>query len=361
MLGIDAKAARAAWSFALVAAVLAGIVVIRRTILLFVLSLIFAYVMYPLMEMSQRLFRSRSRIASLALPVTVILLALIGIGAMLHRPIKEGRNLVRQIESTDFKKQLGHWRVFDMPVGEFIVEQVPAKAMEALPRLPHGLKRAADDVGNILLIPILGFFMLIDGRQICECLLELCFGLSSHSGSLRKIVEGVLNDAHLLIRQYVRALVLLCVSVLVVFSIALHAMEVPDAMLLAAIACPLEFVPLAGPLIAGITIITSCELSHYRHMLWVVGFLVAYRLFQDYILSPQLMKKSVHLHPLLILFGILAGAELGNVAGMFLSVPLLAVARLVFYEWRKHSSGRLLGAAHRLSNAAKPSAQGAIA
>ena len=240
MLGIDAKAVRIAWSFAVVDAVLAAVVVVRRTILLFVLALVFAYVMYPLMELSQRLCRSRSCAASMAV--------------LLHRPIKEGESLVREIETTAFREQVAHWKPLDLPVGEFIVEQGPIKAVEALPRLPHGLKRIADDVGNVLLIPILGFFMLIDGSAICNCLLELCFGRGSQASHVRKVVEGILNDAHELICQYVRALLLLCLAVLIVFSVALHVMKVPDALLLAAIACPLEFVPLAGPFIAGITI-----------------------------------------------------------------------------------------------------------
>jgi predicted PurR-regulated permease PerM len=340
MLGIDAKAVRIAWSFAVVAAVLAAVVVVRRTILLFVLALVFAYVMYPLMEMSQRLCRSRSCAASMALPVAAMALLFAGTAVLLHRPIKEGESLVREIETTAFREQVAHWKPLDLPVGEFIVEQGPIKAVEALPRLPHGLKRIADDVGNVLLIPILGFFMLIDGSAICNCLLELCFGRGSQASHVRKVVEGILNDAHELICQYVRALLLLCLAVLIVFSVALHVMKVPDALLLAAIACPLEFVPLAGPFIAGITIVAACELSHYPHTMWVVGFLLVYRLFQDYVLSPQLMRKSVQLHPLLILFGILAGAELGNIAGMFLSVPLLALGRLVLYEWRKYMAGK---------------------
>jgi predicted PurR-regulated permease PerM len=84
-------------------------------------------------------------------------------------------------------------------------------------------------------------------------------------------------------------------------------------------------------------IIAVCELNQYPHVAWVVAFLVGYRLFQDYILSPHLMKKSVELHPLLIIFGIFAGGDIGGVSGIFLSVPLLALARLVFYEYRKHA------------------------
>jgi predicted PurR-regulated permease PerM len=357
MLGIDGKAARTAWSYAAVAAVLWAFVVVRKTVLLFVLALIFAYVMYPVMELSQRVFRSRKRMPSMALPLAVIALLLTGTGLLLRGPMKQGKSLMKQIETADFKKQLSLWQPFAMPLGEIIVEQVPNKAMEALPQVSKGLKQVAHEASDALLIPILGFFMLMDGRQICACLMELCFRRgSSHASRGRRVVESIVNDAHVLIRQYVRTLVLLCAAVLLVFSVALDAMKVPYALLLAAMACPLEFVPLAGPVIAGVTIVTVCELNHYRHVMWVVAFLLVYRLFQDYVLSPQLMKKSVQLHPLLVIFGVLAGAEIGGIAGMFLSVPLLALARLVFHEWRKHTTGRLLSGLHRNAPAAQAAA-----
>ena len=67
----------------------------------------------------------------------------------------------------------------------------------------------------------------------------------------------------------------------------------------------------------------------YPHVLWVVIFLGIYRMFQDYVLSPHLMSKGVELHPLLVIFGVFAGGEIGGVAGIFLSVPALALMRLL--------------------------------
>jgi predicted PurR-regulated permease PerM len=48
--------------------------------------------------------------------------------------------------------------------------------------------------------------------------------------------------------------------------------------------------------------------------------------------SPHLMQKGVELHPLVVLFGVFAGAEIAGVAGMFLSVPVIAATRIV---WRR--------------------------
>ncbi len=72
-------------------------------------------------------------------------------------------------------------------------------------------------------------------------------------------------------------------------------------------------------------------------------FLIVYRLIQDYGLSPLLMSKGVELHPLMIIFGALAGGEIGGVAGVFLSIPALALIRLFYHRVRK------VRAAQRLS------------
>ena len=64
-------------------------------------------------------------------------------------------------------------------------------------------------------------------------------------------------------------------------------------------------------------------------------FLLAYRMFQDYILSPHLMGQGVELHPLLVLFGVFAGAEVAGIPGTFLSVPVLALVRILYLRIRK--------------------------
>jgi predicted PurR-regulated permease PerM len=139
-----------------------------------------------------------------------------------------------------------------------------------------------------------------------------------------------------------RALLFLCCVTLVTFSIVLSAMQVPFAMLLASIAFALEFIPLVGPLSAAIIIIIVSVVAGYPHVWWLVIFLGIFRLIQDYVLSPVLMGKGVELHPLMIIMGVLAGGEIGGVAGIFLSIPVLALIRLFYHRLVKvHAAERL--------------------
>jgi predicted PurR-regulated permease PerM len=121
-------------------------------------------------------------------------------------------------------------------------------------------------------------------------------------------------------------------------------MRVPYSILLAAIAFPLEFIPLVGPLTAAVIIIAVSVVSGYAHVWWVVIFLGVYRIFQDYVLSPQLMSKGVELHPLMIIFGVLAGGEIGGIAGIFLSIPALALVRLLYHRVNKVKASRRIPA-----------------
>ena len=89
-----------------------------------------------------------------------------------------------------------------------------------------------------------------------------------------------------------------------------------------------------GPLSACAIIILVAALSG-SPVLIVLIFLVAYRMFQDYFLSPHVMSSGLELHPLAILFGVFAGAEFAGIAGAFLSVPILALVRIFYVRLRK--------------------------
>ncbi|MGH9663127.1 MAG: AI-2E family transporter, partial [Bryobacteraceae bacterium] len=84
--------------------------------------------------------------------------------------------------------------------------------------------------------------------------------------------------------------------------------------------------------------------SGYQHLVWLLIFLVLYRMFQDYALSPYLMSSGVEIHPLLVLFGVLAGEQLGGVPGMFFSVPVMAALRVIYLRLAKERDRRRVSA-----------------
>jgi predicted PurR-regulated permease PerM len=187
----------------------------------------------------------------------------------------------------------------------------------------------ASDLIYLVIIPILAFFFLKDGRAIRQHVLDMV-----EDGSHREFLDDVLADVDLLLAHYMRALVLLSCSAFTAYCIFLLIVGTPFALLLAVVASLFEFIPLLGPLAAGVTILIVTAVSS-GPVVVVLFFLLAFRVFQDYILSPHLMGQGVELHPLLVLFGVFAGAEIAGIPGTFLSVPVLALARILYLRIRK--------------------------
>jgi predicted PurR-regulated permease PerM len=124
----------------------------------------------------------------------------------------------------------------------------------------------------------------------------------------------------------------------VVCGIAFAVLGVPYPLLLGALAGVLEFIPLVGPLAVAIVASIVAALHAPVLVLWTAGFLAAFRVVEDYVIYPRLIRRGIPLHPLAVILAVLAGAELLGVAGMFLAVPVVGVLLVVYRHsvtWRR--------------------------
>ncbi len=338
MLGIEPRAARFTWSAALVLLLLLTVFIIRQTLVVFTIALLFAYLLYPLVDVLNRFLPSRSRTPALAIVYLTLVAAIILLGIQIGtRATQEATSLaqkapdfVKKMKEEPTQPQNGSFKntVFNAVQGQ--IRQHYDQMASFVPKVGLEVLSASRNLIFLVIVPILSFFILKDGRLIRDDLLGLI-----DSGPRRDLVQDILADVHLLLLQYMRALFFLCLATFVVFSLIFTTLGVPYAILLASIAFPLEFIPLVGPLCAAAIIITVTAFSGYPHVAWIIAFLGGFRVFQDYVLSPRLMSSGVELHPLLVIFGVFAGGEIGGVAGTFLSVPVLALLRVLYFRIRK--------------------------
>ena len=331
MLGIEPKAARYTWTAAIVLLAICLIYLVRQTLFIFVIALMFAYLLYPLLDAIQSRVSWKTRTPALAITYLLVLGIMAAFFVFVGTNVgAQATQLAAQIRDPNFAKEVRDWKLLNVPLGVQIVQHYN-EILGMVPQISLKVLSASRNLIYLVIIPILSFFILKDGRQIRDGFLDLFT-------SGRKAAQDTLADAHTLLLQYMRALLLLCLSTLTAFSIVLSIIGAPYALLLAAIAFPLEFVPLVGPLISAAIVIGVTAFSGSGHVLAVVIFLGVYRLFQDYVLSPHLMSKGVELHPLLVIFGVFAGGEIGGVPGVFLSVPALALIRLLYHHLNKRIS-----------------------
>jgi predicted PurR-regulated permease PerM len=338
MLGVDLKAARAAWTVILVLLLCLVTYSIRQTLFIFVVALLFAYLLLPLVDFIDRVLpMARSRTPALAIVYALLVGGLILSGIEIgSRVTQQGKNLAQKI--SDYLKpeqtqNLPLPQAFK-PMGDRILSllrsEVQQHYQQILEKLPQTALKAVGAFANIIfviIVPILSFFFLKDGRALQRYVVAQ-FEDAVDRGVLRDIAA----DLNLLLAEYMRALVLLGLSAAISYGIFFTIMGVPYAILLAVIAFPLEFIPMLGPLVSAGIIITVSAISGFHHMLALLAFLAIYRILQDYVISPHLMSAGMELHPLLVIFGVFAGEQMAGIPGAFLSVPTMAVLRMLYFR-----------------------------
>ncbi|HEY2941461.1 MAG TPA: AI-2E family transporter [Vicinamibacteria bacterium] len=351
MFFLDARAARVTWTVLVFAAGLALLYLLRTPILLFVFSLFFAYLIFPLVRVVERgLPRRAGRPLAIGVVYLALLLALVGVGLGVGpRLIDEFRLLTEK--APQMSQQIASGQIITAVLQKRGWESGPVRQVEGAVRAHAGqilgyvqgalaaTLRWLAGAWVIVLVPVFAFFILKDAEPAAagiDALIE--------EPRHRELWRDIAEDVHLLLAKYVRALILLSLITFVAWSAVFFVAGVPYPVGLAAIAGVLEFLPIVGPLTAGVIVVSVALFSGYPHPWLLVAFVLVWRGIQDYVSSPLVMGRGIELHPAMVIFGVIAGGEIGGPAGMFLSVPVLAALRVV---WRRVRASRSDAARHR--------------
>jgi predicted PurR-regulated permease PerM len=340
MLGIDKRAAQYTWTAALVLLLLWLLYLVRTTLFVFIVALLFAYLLSPLVNVIDRLLpTSRTRTPALAVAYLIFIAALyvavtqIG-GRIFQQADSFGKSVPALLATWQQPSKTASPAVnsFKAQIVQKVREQVSKSSgdiIAAIPRAGVKILSVASNLIFVVIVPVLGFFFLKDGRAIALQFVEMV-----EDGPRRSLLDDLLADTSLLLAHYMRAILLLSLAAFTAYSIFFTILGIPYSFLLAALAGTLEFIPMIGPLTAGATILIVTGVSG-GPLLSALIFLIVYRMLADYILSPQLMRAGVELHPLFVLFGVFAGAEIAGIPGAFLSVPVLAIVRIFYRRIRQ--------------------------
>lgn len=338
MLGLDLRIARITWTVFMVAFLLFVLYAARSTLLVVVFAIFFSYLVYPLIQFVEKRRPKRlPRTVSIILVFFIVIAGLLVAGGVFGTRIVDeatglGEKLPSLLDATNTANKFPLPHVLE-PLRErvmgFVREQINSSSSQALPlaqRLGLGVVHAASNLIYLVLIPVLSFLLIMEApalrKQILAWMVE----------PNRTLWHGISDDLDVLLSGYVRALLLLSFATLVSYSVVFSLMGVPYALLLAGMAALLEFIPFIGPLAAVVIAVVVAGFSGFNHLLGLIAFIMGYRLFQDYVLNPYLMSEGVEVSPLLVIVGLLIGEELGGVAGIFLSVPVMAAIKIILIQ-----------------------------
>lgn len=191
-------------------------------------------------------------------------------------------------------------------------------------------------VVNVFLSLALAFFVLKDLPALKEEILRLGGAkrrdtLIEVLGRVTAVVEGWLRG---------QSMIALIVGVLTWFG--LQVLGVPYAVIIGIIAGVTNLIPYVGPLVGGSIAAISAAFVSPMLVVYTIVWIVILQQVESLVLQPRVMSDQVNLHPVLVIFSLLVGAQAGGLLGMLLAVPVAGVINVLFiYYFEKHTASEL--------------------
>jgi len=336
----------------LFATVLAVAYVARAVLVIFCFSILFAYLIDPIVRFLQRhswFFRDLRgpHVAEtyLALLIAVVLFAhALAPGSPGHavKLLRELPTLSDRLATGEIAAEIGRSQGWDddqtLRVKTFLVQHRSSvqNVMGAITQF------ATTALGALAVIPILAIFFLSDGQRLADSVIRLVAGSNNYQR-----LQSLAEEVNVMLQHYIRGKVTLGALSLAYVSLALLILRVPHALALGILAGCLEFIPIAGWMIAAATIVGVAVLTH-SHWIWIVVLLGLWRILMDYWIAPRVFGRELELHPLVAIFTLMIGASVGGLAGAYLSLPIAAVIR-VLWTRLSHSSAQPIDSEATLS------------
>jgi predicted PurR-regulated permease PerM len=321
---------------------------ITGTILLLVLSIFFAYLVSPLVEFLRRQRTVAGRTVEIPKIVAIVLAYSIILAAIAFAVFVILPTLSNQFP--EFAGQAkGYWKSLGDRTQEIIKysRRLPPPVVDALntavPKMVDKVSATATEFATsalgyvvyipwLILIPILAFFLLKDAEGFRRSAL-----LMLPRGRWRWRGDEFFQDINSTLAAYIRAQLTACLFIGIICSIGFTLLGLPGGLVMGVLAGIFEFVPLVGPLtIALLAGLLGMFHAGPFNAFMVLLFLGVVRIVQDYVIYPRLIGQGIHLHPLAVIFAILAGEKLAGVAGIFLAIPVVAILTVGYRHWMEH-------------------------
>ncbi len=338
---LDKPTLRVLFTVLATGSVLGFVWVARKPLLAFLFAMLFAYLLEPPITLVQKWTRCRRGFA-IAVIYVIMFAALLTLGLVVGpRVVEEGRHLSQaapelynKVASGSIAFQLGSARGWSRETQASLQQFIVEHRGEVLSTISAQSTTITEVAGNALwlvLIPILAIFLLKEKSRLAQSIEGLL-----DNPRRRELLAGIMGDLDQMLSQFVRAQFYVAALSGAVYISMLTLMRVPYSWALGTLGGLLEFIPFVGPLVAAIVILTVSFGLNYGHLAMVLAFMLVWRGLLDYVISPRVFGRRVDVHPLAVVFGILAGGEIAGVVGIYFAVPIMAAVRILWLRWPRH-------------------------
>lgn len=185
----------------------------------------------------------------------------------------------------------------------------------------------------MMIIPFIAFYMLKDFPLIKRALWYITPKKWRKKGTL------FLKDVDESLGSYIRGQLLVCVIIGSVSALLFWIFHLKYSLILGLIVGVTNVIPYFGPIIGAVPAVVIAATSSAKLVLITVIIVFGLQFLEGNILSPMIVGKSLHMHPLIIMMALTAGGEVGGILGLILAVPILVVIKVAIIHWKNHFIG----------------------
>ncbi|MFN4162564.1 MAG: AI-2E family transporter [Stenotrophomonas sp.] len=182
-------------------------------------------------------------------------------------------------------------------------------------------------VVNILLLPILAFYFLRDWDKLVERVASMI--PRNHIGTITKLAR----ESDEVLGAFIRGQFLVMIALGVVYAAGLSLVGLKLGLLIGLVAGLISFIPYLGAT-TGIVMAIAAALVQAQgfdlKLLILVGIVFTVgQLLESYVLTPRIVGDKIGLHPVAVIFAVMAGGQLFGFLGMLLALPVAAVSNVL--------------------------------
>jgi predicted PurR-regulated permease PerM len=269
------------------------------------------------------------KMISIILAMLIAVIVILGIGFFLSTQIAHFSESIPLLtkKATQMLTELQNWLYQSFGVSiEKQVQLLNEAANSSKALVGKTLGTAVGILGVVFLIPVYVFLFLWNKTRILNFLYEV------FAEENTKKVADVLNETKLAIQSYMVGLLIEAGIVAVMNSTALLILDVKYAILLGVIGAILNMIPYIGGLIAIAlpVLIATVTKDGYTTQLGILGAYALIQFIDNNFLVPNIVSSKVQINAFVSILIVLLGNALWGVSGMFLSIPLIAIIKIVF-------------------------------
>ncbi|WP_312473952.1 AI-2E family transporter [Neobacillus sp.] len=182
----------------------------------------------------------------------------------------------------------------------------------------------------MMIIPFIAFYMLKDFQLIKRAAWYITPKKWRKKGTL------FLKDVDESLGSYIRGQLLICIIIGSISALLFWIFHLRYPLLLGLIVGATNVIPYFGPIIGAVPAVIIAATSSVKLVIITLVIVFGLQFLEGNILSPYIVGKSLHMHPLIIMIALTAGGEIGGILGLIVAVPVLVILKVAILHAKNH-------------------------